>query len=167
MKKRLLSLVAVPLLLFGCAEEAYIDTNDGPIDAASLMVEVEILTPEEVAVNESVELLAQLTQAGEPVDDAEIVQFEVWESGYRDKGQIIDGDPTGDGLYRAEITFDHDGVFYVYAHSTARGLHVMPKQQIVVGNPDMSTVIEDHSDASMDHLESFQSLDEPVHLEEE
>ena len=42
----------------------------------------------------------------------------------------------------------------MYAHTTARGLHVMPKQEIVVGNPDMSKVLEDTASSSMDHGES-------------
>lgn len=62
----------------------------------------------------------------------------------------IEGKLDADGVYKAETTFDHDGVYYMYAHTTARGLHIMPKQQIIVGNPDMSQVKEDNSDESMD-----------------
>ena len=46
-------------------------------------------------------------------------------------------------------TFDHDGVYYMFAHTTARGLHTMPKQKLTVGNPDMSTVLPDESDNTM------------------
>ena len=53
---------------------------------------------------------------------------------------------------QAEYTFDHDGVYYMYAHTTARGMHVMPKQQFIVGNPDMSKVLEDSSSSSMDWM---------------
>lgn len=166
MKKYLYSLVAIPVLLFGCSNESDIDTNEGPIDADSLMVDVEILTPEEVAVNEPIELAAKVTQNNEPVDDAEIVQFEVWESGYRDKGQLIDGELQGDGVYNAEITFDQEGVYYMFAHTTARGLHVMPKQQIVVGNPDMSQVVEDNSDDSMDFFNSEHDEEEHDEVEQ-
>src|SRR5690606_22002734 len=95
-------------------------------------------------------LAAHVTQNNENVDDAESVKFEVWESGYRDNGQMIDGKLDGDGVYKAEITFDHDGVYYMFAHTTARGLHVMPKQQLIVGSPDMSKVKEDNSSDSME-----------------
>jgi len=63
---------------------------------------------------------------------------------------MIDGEFTEDGVYTAEYTFDHDGVYYMYAHTTARGMHVMPKQQFIVGNPDMSKVLEDNSSSSME-----------------
>jgi hypothetical protein len=151
MKKWLVSLVTVPLILMGCSSnETEVDTNEQPVDVAALEVIVDILTPEEVAVNEPVELAAHVTQNNENVDDAESVKFEVWESGYRDDGKMINGELEADGVYKAEITFDHDGVYYMFAHTTARGLHVMPKQQIIVGNPDMSQVKEDESDNSMD-----------------
>ncbi|MCP1145852.1 FixH family protein [Lysinibacillus endophyticus] len=151
MKKWLFSMVAVPVLLMGCSSnDKEVDTNDEPVDVEALEVKVHILTPEEVAVNEPVELAAHVTQNNENVDDAESVKFEVWESGYRDNGQMIDGKLDGDGVYKAEITFDHDGVYYMFAHTTARGLHVMPKQQLIVGNPDMSKVKEDNSSDSME-----------------
>lgn len=151
MKKWLLSLLAVPALLVGCAsDEPKVDTNEEPVDAAALEVIVDILTPEEVAVNETVELAAHVTQNKENVNDAQSVEFEVWESGFREDAQMIDGELDADGVYKAETTFDHDGVYYLTAHTTARGLHVMPKQKIIVGQPDMSQVKEDDSDNSMD-----------------
>ena len=151
MKKWLLSLVAVPVLLMGCASnEQAVDTNKEPVDVAALEVFVDILTPEEVAVDETVELAAHVTQNKENVNDAEAVEFEIWESGYREDAQKIDGKLDADGVYKAETTFNHEGVYYMYAHTTARGLHVMPKQQIIVGNPDMSQVKDDNSDESMD-----------------
>ena len=68
------------------------------------------------------------------MDDA-VVEFEVWESGMRDEGQMIEGNLTEDGVYEANYSFDHDGVYYMFAHTTARGLHVMPKQELIVGEP--------------------------------
>ena len=155
MKKWLFSLVAVPVLLMGCqSNDKEVDTNDEPVDVEALEVKVHILTPEKVAVNKPVELAAHVTQNNENVDDAESVKFEVWESGYRDEGQMIDGKLDGDGVYKADITFDHDGVYYMFAHTTARGLHVMPKQKLIVGNPDMSKVKEDNSSDSMDNVQT-------------
>ncbi|MFJ8236680.1 FixH family protein [Ureibacillus sp. NPDC094379] len=161
MKKWLVSLIAVPLFLLGCSSnEPEIDTNDEPVDVSALEVKVDILTPEKVAVNETVELAAHVTQNDENIDDAESVKFEVWESGYRDDAQMMEGKLTADGVYKAEITFDHDGVYYMFAHTTARGMHTMPKQQIIAGNPDMSKVIEDESSDTMEDLEEHTSTDE-------
>ena len=161
MKKWLVSLIAVPLFLLGCSSnEPEIDTNDEPVDVSALEVKVHILTPEKVAVNETVELAAHVTQNDENINDAESVKFEVWESGHRDAAQMMEGKLDADGVYKAEITFDHDGVYYMFAHTTARGMHTMPKQQIIAGNPDMSKVIEDESSDTMENMEEHTSTDD-------
>lgn len=149
MKKWLFSFVAVPLLLVGCSGEQAEPVNE-PIDVSALEVKVDILTPEQVDVNVPVELAAHVHQNNQNLDDAS-VKFEVWESGFRNSGQMIDGTLDADGVYKAEFTFDHDGVYYMYAHTTAsNGMHVMPKQQIVAGYPDMDNVKPDESGNSTD-----------------
>lgn len=162
MKKWLYSAVLVPFLLFGCSnEEVEVDTLDNGVMPAEVVVEIQ--TPEKLNVNEDVELTAKVTQNNEAVNDADEVKFEVWESGLRDDGQMLDGKLTEDGVYVVDYTFDHDGVYYMFAHTTARGLHVMPKQKLIVGNPDMSKVLEDTSSKPMDHDTS----DSEGHNEEE
>ena len=149
MKKWLFGFVAIPLLLVGCASPEPEPISD-VIDVAALEVKVDILTPQEVAVNEPVELAAHVHQNDQNLNDAS-VKFEVWESGFRNSGEMIEGTLDADGVYKAETTFDHDGVYYMYAHTTAsNGMHVMPKIEIVAGHPDMSNVKPDDSSDSMD-----------------
>lgn len=130
------------------------DDEQTPVDANVndlIEVTVDILTPETVTANEVVKLEVKLTQGDEIVNDADDVKFEVWESGMRDSSQMIEGEFVGDGVFSAETTFDHDGVYYLYAHTNARGMHIMPKQQITVGNPDMSQVLPDEETDTMHH----------------
>lgn len=151
MKKWLLALVAVPALLVGCGEKK--ESAALPEPEVAPIPEVEILTSKEVAINETIDLAAQVVQGGQKVDNA-VVQFEVWESGKRDQSQMIDGELEKDGVYKATTTFDHDGVYYMYAHTTANGVHTMPKQQITAGSPDMTKVLPEDEKAnnnSMDH----------------
>lgn len=147
MKKWLYSLVAVPFVLFGCGDDEVETLETAEVPA---FVEVQIQTEEQLNVGE-VQLAARVTQDEEVVNDAQEVKFEVWESGFRDEGDMLDGQLTEDGIYVAEYTFDHDGVYYMFAHTTARGMHVMPKQKLIVGKPDMSKVVEDTSSDSMEH----------------
>lgn len=150
MKKFWLATAVVAVLMVGCNGEENVETSAG--DVSMHIVEVEILTPEQVNANEPVLLEAQVIQGDEFVNDADDVTFEVWESGLRDQGQMLDGVLTEDGKYSVEHTFAHDGVYYVYAHTNARGLHIMPKQQMTVGNPDLSKVLPDDSSSSMEHM---------------
>lgn len=120
--------------------------NEGTLEE----VIVDIQTAETLSVDDVV-LSAKVTQSDEAVDDAS-VEFEVWESGLRDEGHMIEGNLTEDGVYEANYSFDHDGVYYMFAHTNARGLHVMPKQELIVGEPDMSKVLPDDSDNSMSEM---------------
>ena len=151
MKKLWLTFTMAAVLAVGCgAEDDAVDTlgsGEVPVE-----VIVEVLTPEKLNAGEAVTLEVKVTQGDEVVNDAESVDFEVWESGLREEGTMLDGELTEDGVYTAEYTFDHDGVYYMYAHTTARGMHVMPKQQFIVGNPDMSKVLDDNSSSSMNGM---------------
>ncbi len=146
MKKWLFTLIAVPALLVGCGEK------EEPATSSALeepqMLKVEILTPKEVAINAPIELAAHVIQGEKNIDDA-IVEFEVWESGKRDEGQMLEGTLEKDGVYKAQTTFDHDGVYFMFAHTTANGIHNMPKQQITAGTPDMTQVIKEDEKANM------------------
>lgn len=151
MKKLLISLAIVAGVLAGCNNANTSKTDDSTSHNEGMTVEVkaDIQTPEKVEVGKEVDLVAHVTQGGKNVDDADEVKFEVWESGDRDNGKMFEGKLDKDGLYQATTKFDHDGVYYMYAHTTARGLHTMPKQKIIAGNPDMSKVKKDTDDGSM------------------
>ena len=145
MNKWLIALVAVPALLVGCGEK---EINNESSQGEEIQIpEVAILTPTEVAVNETIELAAHVTQGTENIDDA-TVEFEVWESGKRDQGQMLDGVLDQDGVYKADIIFDHDGVYFMYAHTTANTIHIMPKQQVTAGTPDMAQVLPEEENTN-------------------
>lgn len=151
MRKWLLALVALPTLLVGCGED---EKQTAPLKQVEepQIVEVEILTPKEVAINENIELAAHVVQGGQNIEDA-IVEFEVWESGKRDEGKMIEGVLEKDGVYKATTTFDHDGVYFMFAHTTANSIHVMPKQQITAGSPDMTEVLPEDEKANMNMMD--------------
>lgn len=161
MKKWFYSLVAVPFLLVGCGDDPEVETLDTAEVPA--IVDVHIQTAEQLNAGETIQLAARVTQDEEAVNDAKEVKFEVWESGLRDEGEMLDGELTEDGIYVADYTFDHDGVYYLFAHTTARGMHVMPKQELIVGNPDMSKVLEDTSSNTMEHDEESTEEKEEDH----
>lgn len=151
MKKLLISLAVIAGVLAGCnnADTSKTDDATSHNEGTSVEVKVDIQTPEKVDVGKDVDLMAHVTQGGKNVDDADEVKFEVWESGNRDNGQMLDGKFDKEGIYKATTKFDHDGVYYMYAHTTAHGLHTMPKQKVVAGHPDMSKVKKDNDDGSM------------------
>lgn len=127
------------------------DLNLDPLDA-------ELLIPEEADPGEEVSLQVLVTQGEEQVDDASEVTFEVWMDGEKSESQMIEAElPGEEGVYEITHLFTEEKVYYIQPHVTARGSHVMPVGEIIVGD---ATVEEEsgeengHIDASDDHEES-------------
>lgn len=73
----------------------------------------------------------EVTQDGEPVDDANDVDIEI-RFADSDEGAFIKADHQGEGLYSIAHTFKEEGLYEVQSHVTARGMHVMPVESIEV-----------------------------------
>lgn len=116
------------------------------------MLDVEFNVPDEVDVGETVELEAIVTYGDEDVTDADDVNFEVWEKGDEENSDRYDATNHGDGTYTAEVTFEKDGIFEMYAHTTARDLHTMPKREITVGEGGNYENVDDENSF---HTEGF------------
>lgn len=97
------------------------------------MLEVEFEIPETLDVGETLKLEAVVTYGEETVTDADEVVFEVWEKDDQDNSEMIEAENNEDGTYTAETSFDDDGIYEMYAHTTARAMHTMPKREVVVG----------------------------------
>lgn len=116
-----------------------------------LIVEVDFIVPETVEVGETVELKANVTYGDEVEKDA-TVKFEVWETGDQENSELIEAENNGDGTYTTEYTFNHDGVFEMYAHTDAQSQHTMPKKSITVGEGGN---YDEEQDDSEFHTEGF------------
>src|SRR5699024_553737 len=127
MKKKLfipLSLVLSFTVLNACSDDDEVEVK---------MLDVDFDVPDTAEVNEEVELTADVTYGDEPVEEVEDMSIEYWEKGDRDNSERIEPESNGDGSYTAKISFDHDGVFEMFAHTDAEGLHTMPKESITIG----------------------------------
>ncbi len=152
MMKKMMWLGLPFLLLAGCGTDEADSAGTGE-QIEEVMVEFN--TEQQAAVAEEVVLSVSVTQGDEAVEDADEVVYEVWESGDRDNSEMIPAEHTEDGVYEAETSFEEEGLYYMQAHTTARSLHVMPKQEVTVGNPDPDSIVPDDSDDSqgMDKME--------------
>nr|WP_247739158.1 FixH family protein [Bacillus sp. 165] len=141
MKKFFMLILMLVFAFTGCSENKDTDKNELPQE-----VKVEVKTnPKELKPHEKVELQAVVMQGKEAVTDADEVKFEVMKQGEEDS-QMIEAKHAGKGVYTAETTFSEDGIYDIVAHTTARGMHVMPKVEIKVGNIEDSTESDEHHD---------------------
>ncbi|GEK33472.1 FixH family protein [Kurthia sibirica] len=140
MKKWLFSSMVIVLMLFatGCGKAENANANK-PLQE----VKVVFLTAENVKATTTLQLSVKVTQGKNNIDDAAMMDFEVWQSGDRKKSQMISGTHRGDGVYEATVKVKNNAVYYAFAHTEASGLHVMPKQKFIIGKPNMAKVKKD------------------------
>lgn len=89
-------------------------------------------SPEQISIHERIIFEAQVTQGGEPVDDAKAVLFEIVNAEDEDDKQELEGKPSGKGTYTAEGSFEQAGSYEVISHVTARTQHSMPTKTLTV-----------------------------------
>lgn len=106
---------------------------------------VDFQLPEHADVGEVVELKAIVTYGDELVKDANKVEFEYWVQGNEKETTTVKGKNNDDGTYTADVTFEADGVYEIYAHTTARLIHKMPKKSITIGEGN-TTPHEEHGE---------------------
>src|SRR5699024_5934329 len=138
------TMLVIAGILIACSND---QTNEVEDDDGELKeLEVDFDVPESADPGDTIELKASVTYGDEPVSDADEVLFEVWESGHQDEGEKIEAENQEDGTYTLEYTFEEEAVYEMYAHTTAEGLHTMPKKEIIVGDAEA----EEKEDESAD-----------------
>lgn len=130
--------LAVLLVLAACGESDG-GNNSGAVDINDINMEeleTELDIPETADSGDELTLKTLVTQGDEKVDDASEVIFEVWVEGNKDDSDMIEADlPGEDGIYSVTYEFTEEAVYNVQPHVTARGSHVMPVEQITIGDP--------------------------------
>ncbi|MED1560884.1 hypothetical protein AJ85_00620 [Alkalihalobacillus alcalophilus ATCC 27647 = CGMCC 1.3604] len=120
------------------------------------MIDVEIFLEEDIAVNEATVITAEVTQGEQPIEDADEVVFEVWTLGSKEASEMIEGTHSENGMYEMEYSFLEEDIYYVQAHVTARNMHVMPQQEVIVGDftdEELAEIFEDGQEEATDDEE--------------
>jgi hypothetical protein len=142
MKKILIALILFGGMVAGCSNEK--DNTNQKAETPSLeFVEVTIQTPEQINLNEEIQIKAIVTQGKDQVDDANEVKFELWKVG-QEEHEKIEAQNDGKGIYSIKKTFSENGNYAVIAHVTARSMHSMPKKEFTVGTLEEEVTHEGH-----------------------
>lgn len=144
MKKGLALMILTASLLAACSEQK---TQSSHTEMQE-MVGVTFETPEQLAVGQTV-LTVKVIQGDQAAETETTVKFEVWQAGDAQQAQQIDAKHVGGGIYEANYTFAEDAAYYVIAHTTANGVHTMPKQRFLVGDVDVDSIEDDDYTGTM------------------
>ena len=128
------------------------------------MLEVNFEVAEKADIGETVELNAIVTYGEEIVTDADEVTFEYWEQGNEEDSTMIEAKNNEDGTYTAQVSFDSAGVYEMYAHTTARDLHTMPKKSITIGESGNFKSEDQHHHDGEAHEHSGHGEDVDMHF---
>lgn len=128
--KKLYVCTALLFMLAGCQEsempeDKEVNTVIPESMEASIVIKGKLVPGKEVILETTVK------QGSNLVNEAGEVLFEVRKSG-QDKREMLEAKNTGSGTYQVMHTFNEQGKFYVVAHVTAKGPHVMPEKEVVV-----------------------------------
>lgn len=117
-------------IISACGAESEAEGTEELEELPTLDVEFE--PPTTAEVGESIELVATVTFDEEPVKDAPQMDFEYWFEDDEDDSETVEAENNDDGTYSFNVSFDKEGEYSIYAHTTAHDLHTMPKASIQV-----------------------------------
>ncbi len=120
--------------LGGCSENSAEHNHmQAAVNVSMEPIKVELSwSSEQVKVNEPVSFKAVVTQAGEAVDDAKEVLFEIVNTNDESIRLELKGTSGGSGTYEAEGRLAQEGKYSVTSHVTARTQHSMPSKELTV-----------------------------------
>ncbi|WP_416149014.1 FixH family protein [Salipaludibacillus sp. HK11] len=160
------------LLLSACGQAEPENTGPTSVDDINLEpLEADNLFPETVDQGDEIILQTHVTQGDENVDDASEVTFEVWIDGQKSNSEMIEASLPGEnGIYEVSFEFNEEEVYMVQPHVTARGSHVMPVGEVVVGDAVLEDEVDDEGNENggegHHHEEDDHSAHDDTHLHE-
>lgn len=151
MKKKLIVLCSIMglMVLAACGKD---EVDDGSnVEVLPLLVDLTVT--EKAEVGETVKMEALVTFGDEKVEDADKVMYEIWEDGKKDDSLMLESVNEKNGIYSAETTFEHDGVYTIQVHVDAKQLHSMPLKEVIIGHGTHATEEhgDDHGDEHAEH----------------
>ncbi len=166
MKKSYILFTLLTLLLAACNSQA--ENDEQQLEKEEVKgIQVDFELPEEAKVGETVMLQTTVTYGeDELVRDAEEMTFEYWN--VEDENNTVEVEATNqeDGTYSAEVTFEEPGTYEIYAHTTARDIHSMPKKAITINGEETEhhehESHEETEDTAHEHQHGFEITLNPL-----
>lgn len=129
MKKILFFFIMIMFVLTACSNGQ--DPKEESLENVPALLEVSIITPEKIEINQEVSIKAQVSQGEEKVTNADEVKFEIWKSDQQDH-EMLPAKNQKDGTYTIKKSFSEGGNYFIVAHTTANRMHSMPRKEVIV-----------------------------------
>ena len=123
-------------------------------------IQAKLDVPDKGEKGQTISLSTKVTQGDENVEDAGEVKYEIWKNDHKEESEMIEAKHEKGGVYKAEKTFEEDGMYTVQVHVTARDMHTMPKTEIAIGEVEAG----EHEEAGDDHHHGDHESKVSIHL---
>ncbi|WP_173917270.1 FixH family protein [Halobacillus sp. Marseille-Q1614] len=142
----LMALIILSAILAACGSSKEEEKNT-VAEEELFNPEVEVKFEEEpLPLSEDTAIQAVVTSNNTPVEDADYVEFEIWNDAKgQDSSETIETEHKGEGVYEAVYTFEEAGTYQVIAHTQARNIHTMPQVEVQAG--EKSEASDTHDDS--------------------
>ncbi|MBM7602850.1 hypothetical protein JOC75_000820 [Metabacillus crassostreae] len=97
-------------------------------------INIDILLPETITVNENTNFKVQLTQAGQALENPDFVHFEIWNQEGTDYHSMEEAVEEGNGIYSLSKALEQEGLYFIKVHASSNGSIIIPQKQFVVGS---------------------------------
>ncbi|MBM7097726.1 MULTISPECIES: FixH family protein [Alteribacter] len=128
-------IVLAGVLLFvlaACSDDPLIEEPESA--GTGERINVRMLFDDDIQPNEETTLRVEVKQAGEEVDDADEVMFEIWPHGRSYESTELEAEHEGGGIYASSFTFDEENLFYIQPRVTARDRQSVMLSELIVGD---------------------------------
>ncbi|MBE3557255.1 MAG: FixH family protein [Firmicutes bacterium] len=114
-------------------EQMEMPTQTQTTPAAALPQVTLTTVPDPPKAGTPVQVVAHVTYENAPVEDAQLVKFEIWPTGApMEVHQMLSATSQHNGVYTATYTFPKAGSYQIMYHVTAKGIHVMKPVEVQV-----------------------------------
>ncbi|MFJ8257453.1 FixH family protein [Peribacillus asahii] len=143
------SILLVLVLLAGCQETEMPEGKEVNSTVTTPLV-ASISSVGDLVAGKEIIIEASVKQGKEVIQEADEVLIEIRKSG-SDERTMLGAKNIGEGKYQVLHTFPDSGKYFVIAHVTTKGLHVMPEKEFVIEEHKPSeTSAHPSSDFSID-----------------
>ncbi|WP_226669773.1 FixH family protein [Metabacillus litoralis] len=96
-------------------------------------INIDILLPETITVNENTNFKVQLNQAGKALENPDFVHFEIWNQEGTVYHSMEEAVEEGNGIYSLSKELEQEGLYFIKVHASSNGSIIIPQKQFVVG----------------------------------
>ncbi|GIQ69559.1 hypothetical protein DUZ99_18700 [Xylanibacillus composti] len=131
-------LLSACLLLSGCTANVSSTDENGLLPHLT----VDLQVPELIEAGQNAMFTILVQENGQPYEDAEHVEFEIWPVDHRQDGVTVTGEQVAPGTYTASSIIAEEGLYMIQCRIISEEYAVMPAKHFAIGEAAVHQLLE-------------------------